>query len=117
MPTLMRTFVQSGSLVEFDPVGEEDEAQAQQESDYVQHVILKENDGVMLIHDTLKEALLLKNCYAKHRYVTEKVVKREKYTGLTMDQITAMFAEWDAAKAATMVALKNVRPAKLMARP
>jgi len=54
MPVLMRTFVQTGNIAEFDPVGEEDEPQAQQESDYMHQVLMKDNAGVMFIHDTLK---------------------------------------------------------------
>lgn len=88
MPVLMRTFVQSGNIAEFDPVGEEDEPQAQQESDYMHQVLMKDNAGVMFIHDTLKEALLLKNCYGKHWWAEETRVTREAYSGLTMDEIT-----------------------------
>jgi hypothetical protein len=93
MPVLMRTFVQGGNIAEFDPVGEEDEAQALQESDYMHQVLMKDNAGVMFIHDTLKEALLLKNCYGKHWWAEEDKVTRESYTGLSMDQITQMLGQ------------------------
>jgi hypothetical protein len=99
MPVLMRTFVQGGNIAEFDPVGEEDEQQAQQESDYMHTVLMKDNGGVMFIHDTLKEALLLKNCYGKHWWATEERVTREAYTGLTLDEITRMVTELEASEA------------------
>ena len=96
MPVLMRTFVQCGNIAEFDPIGEEDEPQAQQESDYMQQVLMRDNSGVMFIHDTLKEALLLKNCYGKHWWATEDTIRREASTGLTLDEITRMVTDLEA---------------------
>lgn len=93
MPALMRTFVQSGTIAEFDPVSEDDEEQARQESDYVLHVVMNQNKGALLVHDTLKEALLLKNCYAKHWWATEKTVRRESYTGLTIEGVQRLLEE------------------------
>ena len=60
MPAIMKVFVQSGAIAQFDPVSEEDEEQAQQESDYVNQVIMKDNAGFMLLHDVVKDILLLK---------------------------------------------------------
>jgi hypothetical protein len=90
MPAIMRVFTQSGSLGEFDPVGPEDEEMAQQESDYTNQVIMKDNPGFIILHDAIKDTLLLKNGYVKHSWdVTEKVGE-EEYSGLTMDEITMM---------------------------
>jgi hypothetical protein len=96
MPVLMRTFVQGGNVAEFDPVSEEDEPQAIQESDYMHTVLMKDNAGVMFIYDTLKEALLLKNCYGKHWWAEEDKVTREHVSGLTMDEVTKMVTDIEA---------------------
>lgn len=93
MPAIMRVFTQSGSLGEFDPVGPEDEELAQQESDYVNQVIMKDNPGFLVLHDTIKDTLLLKNGYVKHYWDESETVKEEEYSCLTMDQITQMIAK------------------------
>ena len=97
MPSLMRTFFQSGLPVEFDPVGAEDEDLAEQESDYTNYIITKKNNGFMVFHDWFKDALLLKNGYVK-TYVEEKEVSIvESYENLLEDQLTMMFMELDQA--------------------
>ena len=72
MPAIVRAFVQSGRLGEFTPVGPEDEQLAQQESDYVHQVMMKDNPGFMILHDAIKDTLLLKNGYVKHFWEEEE---------------------------------------------
>lgn len=90
MPAVMRVFTQSGNLGEFDPVGPEDEELALQESDAVNHVVMKENDGFLVLHDACKDAMLLKNCYAKHYWDVTETVTEEEYSGLTMPELTML---------------------------
>jgi len=66
MPAIMKVFVSSGNIAEFSPSNEEDENTAQQESDYVNHVIMKDNPGFIVVQDWVKDTLLLKNGYVKH---------------------------------------------------
>jgi hypothetical protein len=96
MPAILRVFTQSGSLGEFDPVGPEDEELAEQESDYVNHVIMKENEGFMVLHDSFKDTLLLKNGYVKHYWDVSEKISEEEYAGLTMDQIAKMIGDLEA---------------------
>lgn len=93
MPAIMRVFTQSGSLGEFDPVGPEDEALAQQESDYVNQVIMKDNPGFMVLHDAVKDTLLLKNGYVKHGWNDTEKVSNEEYEGLSLDQLTKLLQD------------------------
>lgn len=96
MPAIMKVFVQSGAIAEFDPVGEEDEQLAQQESDYLNQVLMKDNAGFMVLHDAIKDTLLLRNGYVKHWWAVEDKVSNEGYTGLTMDEITQMLGKLEA---------------------
>lgn len=96
MPAIMRTFVQSGTIAEFDPVNDKDEQLAQQESDYVQQVLMKDNAGFMVLHDAIKDTLLLKNGYVKHWWAVEDKISTEAYTGLSMDAITQMIGQLEA---------------------
>jgi len=58
MPNLMDIFAGSDEVVRFEPVGPEDEAAAQQETDYVNHVFMQQNPGFMILYSFIKDALL-----------------------------------------------------------
>lgn len=90
MPTIMRAFIQSGNLGEFSPVGPEDEQLARQESDYVNQVLMKDNQGFVSLHDVIKDTLLLKNGYAKHWWDESEKVEETDYEGLTLDALAKM---------------------------
>lgn len=93
MPSLLRMFTLAGRLAEFSPVGPEDEQLADQESDYVNQVLMKDNPGFLILHDVFKDTLLLKNGYVKHWWDVEEQTEETSYSGLTMDQITLMMRE------------------------
>src|SRR6201999_1372644 len=60
MPNLMDIFAGSDEVVRFEPVGPEDEAAAAQETDYVNHVFMQQNPGLVLLYSFIKDALLSK---------------------------------------------------------
>src|SRR6185295_12264517 len=60
MPPLMEIFCGGDEVVKFDPVGPEDEAAAEQETDYVNHVFMQNNPGFMILYSFIKDALLSK---------------------------------------------------------
>jgi len=49
MPSLLRIFTTADNLTQFDAVGEEDVAAAEQESDYVNHVFFKEQKNAFML--------------------------------------------------------------------
>lgn len=87
MPSLIRVFIASNDVARFDPVGPEDEQQAEQESDYTNHVVMKENNGFILLHDWFKDALMLKNGYVKYWWDDSETVTHETYGNLTADEV------------------------------
>lgn len=93
MPAIMKAFTNSGNLVEFTPKGEEDEELAEQESDYVNHVIMKDNAGWMMLHDWTKDSLILKNGYVKHWWDESETTKEEEYEGLNEMELAKLDAE------------------------
>lgn len=93
MPAIMRIFTQSGNLAEFDPVGPEDERLAEQESDYTNQVIMRDNNGFIVLHDAIKDTLLLKNGYVKHYWEETEKVKTEEYSGLTIEDLTRLMSD------------------------
>jgi hypothetical protein len=93
MPAIMRVFTQSGSIAEFDPVSPEDEAQAEIETSYVNQVIMKDNAGWLVLHDAIKDTLLLKNGYVKHYWEDLETVKEEKYQGLVIEEVQTLMTQ------------------------
>ena len=93
MPAIMRIFTQSGSIAEFDPVSEDDEKQAETETDYVNQVIMKDNPGWIVLHDAIKDTLLLKNGYVKHWWEETEKIEEPCYKGLSIDQVQQLMAE------------------------
>lgn len=92
MPSLMRVFTIK-SAVQFDPVGPEDEEQAQQESEYVSHVLWKKNPGFMLIYTWLKDALMCKVSYVKYWWDESESVTVRRYSGLTEDEVALLMQD------------------------
>jgi hypothetical protein len=94
MPQLMRMFA-AGPPVQFDPVGQNDEKQAEIETQVVNHVFMKQNPGFFILHDMFKDALLLRNGYTNAYYEERRTVKVESYTGLTQIEVTKLFETED----------------------
>ena len=66
----------SSRIVDFDPLGPEDEEQAQLESDVVQFYVMGRENGFLQLQTAIKEALLMRNGVVK----TEAVDKTERRT-------------------------------------
>jgi hypothetical protein len=92
MPELMDIFAGSDEVVKFEPVGPNDEAQAQQETDYVNHVFMQQNPGFMVLYSFIKDALLSKAGIVKVWWEEREEEQRETYYDLTADQF-AMLAQ------------------------
>jgi len=91
MPDLIRIFTGPEHVVEFEPVGPDDEALAEQATDAVRHIFEKENDSFSIIHGSLKDGLIRKfavGCWW-HEYIDRSY--NEDYT-LPEDEF-AMFME------------------------
>jgi predicted GNAT family acetyltransferase len=90
LPQLLRIFTQSDEIVRFEPKGQGDEEKAKQATEYVNWVMSRDNDGVLLMHNWFKDALLQKNGIVKV-YWDEKIdVSKEKYQNLTQDEVTML---------------------------
>jgi predicted GNAT family acetyltransferase len=90
LPQLLRIFTQSDEIVRFEPKGPGDEEKAKQATEYVNWVMSRDNDGVLLMHNWFKDALLQKNGIVKV-YWDEKIdVSKEKYQNLTQDEVTML---------------------------
>lgn len=87
MPQLMRMFAASKHICRFDPEGPQDVDQAEIETQAVNHIFMKGNNGFFILHDYFKDALILRNGYASVDWVEEESTAVESYSGLTEDEM------------------------------
>lgn len=90
LPQLLKVFVSGDRVVQFDPKGPEDQDAAEQETDYINHVVMEKNDGYKVFYVWMKDALLSKNGYVKVYYEQEKEEEEEEYSGLTDGQLALL---------------------------
>jgi len=93
MPAIMRIFTATGNVAELDPVGPEDERQAEIETDYINQVVMKDNPGWIILHDAIKDTLLLKNGYIKHWWHTQEKIEELKYQGLDLPELQMLMQQ------------------------
>lgn len=86
MPQIMKSFTQNNEIVIFDPVHQGDERQAELESEYVYEVLMKQNDGFIVLHQFVKDALMQRNGILKVYYAKHSQTKVTDYTGINEDQ-------------------------------
>ena len=90
MPEVVKAFTQNNEVVTFDPCYDGDEAQAELESQYVYDILMKDNDGFIIIHQFVKDALMQKNGFIKVYYEQDEEEVTETYTGLTEQELQVL---------------------------
>lgn len=93
MPALMDIFCSSDEVVRFEPVGPEDMAAAEQETDYVNHVFMQKNPGFVVLYSFIKDALLQKNGIVKVWWEQTSKECRETYLDQPEDVYAAIVAD------------------------
>lgn len=86
MPSLMEIFAGTEEVVKFNPVGPEDVAAAEQETDYVNHVFMQQNPGFLVLYSFIKDALLSKVGIVKVWWEEREEIEEETYHDLTDDE-------------------------------
>lgn len=82
-------------MVMFNPRGPEDEQAAQQETDYINFVVMERNNGFVILNCGVKDALLLRNGYLKCGWTTRDDITIEKYQGLSEEELTLLAQDED----------------------
>jgi hypothetical protein len=93
MPTLMEIFCGGDEVVRFEPVGPEDVAAAEQETDYVNHVFMQQNPGFLVLYSFIKDALLSKVGLVKVWWESEEQTERETYLDVDDAQFAIISAD------------------------
>ena len=93
IPQLLRIFTQSDDVVRFEPKGPGDEPKAKQATMYANWVLMNDNQGVIILHDWFKDALLQKNGIVKVWWNDETDVTVEKYENLSEEELALLLAD------------------------
>lgn len=92
-PVILKPFVASDELVRFTPHGAEDEAAAEQESDYINFIVTQKNDVFSTLVEWVKTGLLQKNGVVKYWWEKSRRTSIERYEGISDDLYAAMLQE------------------------
>ena len=87
IPDLVEIFLGGDDVLAFAPVGEEDEDAAQQETDYLRHVIFQQNDGFLLLYTGIKDALTCKTGVWTWWWEKNEAVTSTKFAGKTAIEV------------------------------
>ena len=93
LPQLLKVFVAGDKVVQFDPKGPEDQEAAEQETDYVNHIVMEKNEGFKVFYVWFKDALLSKNGYVKCYAEEEEEIEEYEYQGLTDAQLQMLASD------------------------
>ena len=93
LPSLVRIFTGSDQIVVFEPQGPRDEASAKQATDYSNWVFHRDNDGVAILHDWFKDALLQKVGIVKAYWQDKENITKERYFNLSNDELAMLMSD------------------------
>lgn len=93
LPGLMRVFAGSEHLGLYQPLQSNDEAFAEQATQYINHKFWKEWGGYRLLWDAFFDALLLRNGIIKHWWDTSETFETSTHSGLSQLQLTDLVSD------------------------
>lgn len=89
-PSLIRTLLGNDKIVEYEPVAEGDEDDAEQATDYVNYIVLPESNGYEAIEDALTDAMKLRNGIIRWYFDKKITVTVSEHTGLDQDALVQL---------------------------
>ena len=93
LPSLVRMMCGGENVVEFVPESEEDEEVAEQQTDYVNYIVMRDNPGFEIVLAVCKNALREKVGIVKYWWDDSVEVTTRRYTGLDMDGLTKLLED------------------------
>jgi hypothetical protein len=93
LPQLIRVFTTTEDIVYFEPKSPNDEESAKQATDYCNWVFYRENDGLLILHNWFKDALLQKVGVVKSYWEEKTDVNVEKYSDLSEDELALLLSD------------------------
>ena len=93
LPQLIRVFTTTEDIVSFEPQSPDDEESSKQATDYCNWVFYRENDGLLILHNWFKDALLQKVGVVKAYWDAKEDVNKETYKNLTEDELVMLLSD------------------------
>ena len=93
LPQLIRVFTTTEDIVYFEPKSADAEESAKQATDYCNWVFYRENEGLLILHNWFKDALLQKVGVVKSYWEKKEDVTKEKYKNLTEDEVALLLSD------------------------
>lgn len=95
LPGIMRVFLATDNIAVYNPQTVEDEAFAQQATDYINYVLMRECDGYVHLRSAFHDGLLMGNGVVKHWWDETPEYSTESFSALTDDEYTMLAADPD----------------------
>lgn len=105
MPGFIRVFASGEEIVEFQPVEEQDEQGAKEATQYVPHVLMRENPGFRIVYWFCKDTLMYRVAVLVVDVEEVEKTRRQPVEGLTEEELAAL-KEQETEKGATDVAFE-----------
>ena len=93
LPSLCRIFCNDSNVVEFEPIGPDDEDAAEQESDVLNYLVTQKNNWFLTCLTMFQDALLTKNAYCMVSMEEKLVPEIEEYEKQSEEQITLLLED------------------------
>ena len=90
MPSFMRLFCGSDQVVRFEADSEQDEKGANDASQFVNHVVHEQNNGFVLLHDAIKNALLQRVGIIKVYAEEASDIRVERYENISQFELMSL---------------------------
>jgi hypothetical protein len=94
LPSLVRIFAASENVISLVPRGgPQDDAMAEQATNYVNYVFWQDNPGFLTLYGAFKDAMTVKTGYIKWWTDNTKAVKRKQFQNISMEQLQMLMSE------------------------
>lgn len=95
MPSMMKVFFNGSQVVKFNPSTAEDIPLAEQETEYVNYLFQRKNEGFKITYDWFQDALMMKNGIVKVYVEEENYPKFDYYDGIDEQQVLEVVSNPD----------------------
>jgi len=100
LPDLLEIFMGGEDIASFRPIGPEDEKLAEQETDYVNHVVMQENDGFNVLYAAFKDALTVDTGVFHWYWEANEETEEESWEGVDAVTLQSLVANgWEITEA------------------
>lgn len=87
---LLETFAAGNQIVQFEPQGEDDVQTSQEQTDYCDYVVFRQNDGYQVFSDMIQDALMARVGISKVYWDEKKEEVVETFDNITQDELDVL---------------------------